>query len=129
MTLRMLMRVVTCVLLCYAVAIAQTPSPPSPRKAAPPVTASTREKLPAAPQVVTIVHRLNGLKMFRLLLRSEEQVQAIAGLNSAFNLMDDVHTNVIAGLAMDDGETIAAWLPEAEVEFGPGDVVRLPSGP
>ena len=33
--------------------------------------------------------------------------------------MDDVHTNVIAGLAMDDGETIAAWLPEAEVEFGP----------
>ena len=57
--------------------------------------------------------------MFRLLLRSEEQVQAIAGLGSAFNLMDDVHTNVIAGLAMDDGETIAAWLPEAEVEFGP----------
>src|SRR5262249_15298121 len=35
----------------------------------------------------------------------------------AFNLLDDVHTNVIAGLAMDDGETIAAWLPEAEVEL------------
>src|SRR5215207_2045361 len=119
MNLRMLMRVVTGVLLCYAVAIAQTPSPPPLKKAAPPVTASTREKLPAAPQVVTIVHRLNGLKMFRLLLRSEEQVQAIAGLNSAFNLMDDVHTNVIAGLALDDGETIAAWLPEADVEFGP----------
>src|SRR5215207_11065121 len=123
MNLRMLMRVVTGVLLCYAVAIAQTPSPPPLKKAAPPVTASTREKLPAAPQVVTIVHRLNGLKMFRLLLRSEEQVQAIAGLDSAFNLMDDVHTNVIAGLAMDDGETIAAWLPEAEVEFGPADMV------
>jgi serine protease Do len=57
--------------------------------------------------------------MFRLLLRSEQQVQAIAGLDSAFNLLDDVHTNVIAGLAMDDGETIAAWLPEAELEFGP----------
>ena len=56
--------------------------------------------------------------MFRLLLRSQEQVQAISSLESAFNLMDDVHTNVIAGLAMDDGETIAAWLPEAEVEFG-----------
>jgi serine protease Do len=77
------------------------------------------EKLPRAPQVVTIIHRLNGLKMFRLLARSEEQVQAIAGLESGFNLMDDVHTNVIAGLAMDDGETIAAWLPEADVEFGP----------
>jgi serine protease Do len=57
--------------------------------------------------------------MFRLLLRSQEQVQAIAGLDSGFSLMDDVHTNVIAGLVLDDGETIAAWLPEAEVEFGP----------
>src|SRR3984893_2343152 len=72
-----------------------------------------------APQVVTIVHRLNGLKMFRLLLRAGEQVQAIAGLNDAFKFTDDVHTNVIADLAMDDGQTIFAWLPEAEVELGP----------
>jgi serine protease Do len=57
--------------------------------------------------------------MFRLLARSQEQVQAISSLDWSFNLMDDVHTNVIAGLALDDGETIAAWLPEAEVEFGP----------
>ena len=97
-------------LLCGAVAIAQTPAP-SPKKAAPPPRA------PSAPQVVTIIHRLNGLKMFRLLLRSEQQVQAIENVDSAFNLLDDVHTNVIAGLAMDDGETIAAWLPEAEVEL------------
>jgi serine protease Do len=115
-----LMRVMLVGALCYGVATAQTPSPP-PKKPAPPVKAGrvSGEKLPAAPQVVTIVHRLNGLKMFRLLARSEEQVQAIEGLDAAFNLMDDVHTNVIAGLAMDDGETIAAWLPEADVEFGP----------
>jgi serine protease Do len=75
---------------------------------------------------VTIVHRLNALKMFRLLLRSEEQVQAIAGLDSTFSLMDDVHTNVIAGLTMDDGETIAAWLPDADVEFGPPAAGLLP---
>jgi S1-C subfamily serine protease len=93
-------------LLCGVVA--QTPAP-SPKKAAPP-------KAPAAPQVVTIIHRINGLKMFRLLLRSEPQVQAIENVDWAFNLLDDVHTNVIAGLAMDDGETIAAWLPEGEVE-------------
>src|SRR5678815_4769674 len=92
------------------VASGQTPAPPP-----------KAPKPPAAPQVVTIIHRLNGLKMFRLLLRSE-QVQSIDALDSAFNLMDDVHTNVIAGLAMDDGETIAAWLPEADVEFGPPDV-------
>ena len=119
MTARMIMRVATfsSVLLCGAVAMGQTASPPAPRRPASPQ--KTAEKSRRAPQVVTIVHRLNGLKMFRLLLRSQEQVQAISSLDTAFNLMDDVHTNVIAGLAMDDGETIAAWLPEAEVEFGP----------
>lgn len=100
--------------LCSVVVSAQTPAP-SP-KLAPPVRTVGRK--PAAPQVVTIIHRLNGLKMFRLLARSQDQVQAISGLDWSFNLMDDVHTNVIAGLALDDGETIAAWLPEAEVEFG-----------
>jgi serine protease Do len=114
------------VLLFCAAAVAQTPAP-SPKKPAPPVKAGAG-KVPAAPQVVTIIHRINGLKMFRLLLRSEQQVQSVASLDFAFNLMDDVHTNVIAGLAMDDGETIAAWLPEAEVEFGPSDMVA-PAAP
>ncbi len=103
------------VVLC-AIVTAQTPVP-----------VPKAPKPPAAPQVVTIIHRLNGLKMFRLLLRSE-QVQSIDALDSAFNLMDDVHTNVIAGLAMDDGETIAAWLPEADVEFGT-PVVAFPAAP
>lgn len=118
-------------LLCSLPAIAQVPPTP-PKKAPPPIKAGRAgaDRLPAAPQVVTIIHRLNGLKMFRLLLRSEEQVQAIAGLDSAFNLMDDVHTNVIAGLAMDDGETIAAWLPGADVEFGPPAIApRPPAAP
>ena len=107
----------------YGIVSAQTPAP-SPKAPAPPARApkSAADKLPAAPQVVTIIHRINGLKMFRLLLRSQEQVQAINNLDSAFDLMDDVHTNVIAGLTLDDGETIAAWLPEADVEFGPAPV-------
>jgi len=117
-------------LLCVSV-MAQTPAP-SPRR---PVTqvhvAATAGQRRPAPQVVTIVHRLNGLKMFRLLARSEQQAQAIAGLDSAFNLLDDVHTNVSAGVAMEDGETIAAWLPEAQLEFGPqiGFDVKLPTFP
>ena len=119
-TVRRFIQVVTIgsALLCAAVAVAQTPAP-SPKKPAPPPKAGkvSADKLPSAPQVVTIIHRLNGLKMFRLLLRSEDQVLAIANVDSAFNLLDDVHTNIIAGLAMDDGETIAAWLPEAEVEL------------
>ena len=115
MTLRLTIRVAT-LLLCCAAAMGQVPpAQRPPRPAQPPKSA---DKLPRAPQVVTIVHRLNGLKMFRLLLRSHEQVQTISSMDSAFNLTDDVHTNVIAGLMMEDGETIAAWLPEAEVEFG-----------
>lgn len=105
-----------CVATMAPLSRAQAPAPP-PKKAAPPSRPQRADKK-AAPQVVTIVHRLNGLKMFRLLMRADQQAQAIASLDSAFNLRDDVHTNVIAGLAMDDGETIAAWLPEADVEFG-----------
>lgn len=135
MTVRKLIRVTALAgaLLYCAAAVAQTPAP-SPKKPAPPPVRTNAGKLPAAPQVVTIIHRINGLKMFRLLLRSEQQVQSVASLDWAFNLMDDVHTNVIAGLMMDDGETIAAWLPDAEVEFGPPDMVppvapRVPKPP
>ena len=107
------------VALYCGVVTPQTPAP-SPKKPAPPRAGRiTGDKATVAPQVVTIIHRLNGLKMFRLLARSQDQVQAISSLDWSFKLMDDVHTNVIAGLALDDGETIAAWLPEAEVEFGP----------
>ena len=103
-------------LLFWCVAtMAQAPAQP-PKKAAPASRVMQPKK--SAPQVVTIVHRLNGLKMFRLLLRSEQQAQAISSLDTDFKLLDDVHTNVIAGVAMDDGETIAAWLPEAYVELG-----------
>jgi S1-C subfamily serine protease len=101
-------------------AAAQTPSP-SPEhgkiKITKAVTPVILENKPAAPQVVTILHSLNGLKVFRLLIRSQEQVEAIAKLDQAFKIAGEVHTNVIAGLALDDGHTIAAWLPEAEAEM------------
>ena len=107
--------------LCLSAALSAQTSSMAPKKPArTDAPAPPNEPRPTASQVVTIVHRLNGLKMFRLLARSEDQVQAIANLDEAFNFTDDVHTNIIAGLAMDDGRTIAAWLPDAEVEFGPG---------
>ena len=96
---------------------------PAPRVTPRPVNKKT------APQVVTIVHRLNGLKMFRLLLKYQQQPEAVTGLDSTFKLMGDVHTNVIAGVAMDDGETIAAWLPEADIELGLSFGFSLPSTP
>ena len=101
-----------------AVVYAQSAATPQEPAQPPQMTPSAAPRPPKAPQVVTIVHRINGLKMFRLLLRSERQLEAIANFDETFSLLQDVHTNVIAGLAMDDGETVAAWLPEAELEFG-----------
>jgi len=107
-------------LSCLASA-AQTPSPsPGRRKA---VTATTvsrviMENKSAAPQVVTILHSLNGLKVIRLII-NQEQAEAIGRIDEDFKLAGEVHTNVIAGLALDDGQTIAAWLPEAEAEMPP----------
>ena len=102
-------------------ALAQTPvtprAPEGPRNRIPrPVQV---ESTVSAPQVVTILHRLNGLKVIRLLLRGNEQRGAIANLDDAFQIAGEVHTNVIAGLTLSDGQTIAAWLPEAEAELPP----------
>lgn len=108
--------------LCCTPSVWAQTSSPAPRKTVTTVrsnpASTSAESRTGAAQVVTIVHRLNGLKMFRLLLRSEQQL-GIANFDEAFNLTDDVHTNIIAGLAMEDGRTIAAWLPDADVEFGP----------
>jgi membrane-associated protease RseP (regulator of RpoE activity) len=112
-------------------AAAQTPSPSSePRKTTTATTARRviLENKPAAPQVVTILHTLNGLKVIRLLM-SREQVEAIARLDEAFKIAGEVHTNVIAGLALDDGHTIAAWLPEAEAEMPPPSMGFGPRAP
>src|SRR3982751_553239 len=82
---------------------------------------------PPAPQVITVLHRINGFKMLRLLLQSGEPIGAFESADDVMKLKS-VHTNIIAGLALDDGETIAAWLPEAEVEVGPVPP-RAPSTP
>ena len=118
--------------LCCLTTAGQTPAPaPSPE---PPrtVTATTvsrviLENKPAAPQVVTILHSLNGIKVIRLLI-NKEQAEVIARLDPSFNLAGEVHINVIAGLALDDGQTIVAWLPEAEAEM-PSPVLFAPRAP
>ena len=119
-------------------ATAQTPAPSPAKPHSTPKAQGTAdanrvilENKLAAPQVVTILHRLNGLKVLSLLVRSREQFDAIAKLDQAFQLAGDVHTNVIAGLALDDGQTIAAWLPEAEAEMPPPSffVPRAPRPP
>ncbi len=128
--------------ISVAAVSAQTPMPRTPPPAPLPETPRARKpggptRTPqvsidahsGAPQVVTILHRLNGLKMFRLLRRSGAEIGAITKLDEAFSITEDVHTSVIAGLAMDDGQTIAAWLPEADAEMGPALAPAPPAAP
>jgi S1-C subfamily serine protease len=115
-------------------ALAQTPASapvpsPEPRKTARVnVSRVVLQNRSAAPQVVTILHTLNGLKVLGLLVRKED-VEAIWKLDPAFQLGGEAHTSVIAGLALDDGRTIAAWLPEAEAEMPPRVWSFVPRAP
>lgn len=112
--------------------VAQTPAPSPGRHRTPPATTSARvvvQNKPPAPQVVTILHTISGIKAL-ILIKNKEKAEALAQLDKAFNLEGEVHTNVIAGLALDDGQTIAAWLPEAEAEMPPAFYFpRAPSPP
>jgi S1-C subfamily serine protease len=112
---------------------AQTPAPSPERHRTPPATSPARvivQNKPPAPQVVTILHTINGIQAIRLLVNTEK-FKALDRLDEAFNLKGEVHTNVIAGLALDDGQTVAAWLPEAEAVMPPPAFYfpRAPSPP
>jgi len=91
----------------------QNPSQKRPQNPGPVITETRTE----APQVVTIVHRLNGIKLLRLLGRLSGDMNTVSMLNNSFAIGDEVHTNIIAGLALEDGHTIAVWLPQAEAEL------------
>jgi S1-C subfamily serine protease len=70
-----------------------------------------------APQVVTIVHRLSGIKMLRFLLRQSGEAGTVAMMDP-LSMTSDAHASIIAGWAIDD-KTITARLPQAaaEIEF------------
>lgn len=105
------------------------PSARKPRQVSRPVVPVVVVEPGSAPQVVTILHRLNGLKILRLLLRSSEGIDGISKLDDAFKIKDEMHTSVIAGVAMGDGETIVAKLPQADAELGPAMAPTAPFGP
>ena len=67
----------------------------------------------AAPQVKTVGHRLNGMKILYLLRRNGINV---APLNDETLLADALQTNISAGLLLGDG-AIVARLPRAELEI------------
>src|SRR4030095_4816969 len=67
---------------------------------------------PLAPQVVTIVHRLTGVKLLRLLQRQSGESFTIENIDP-ITLMADAHASILAGWALEDGKTVAARLPQA----------------
>ena len=91
-----------------------------PRRAStPPATVTVvADQARVAPQVVTIVHRLSGVKMLRFLLRQGEDPDTVYTIDPEA-ISSDAHASIIAGWALDDGRTIAVRLPQAgaELEF------------
>ncbi len=91
---------------------AQVAQPPPRRPDAPPpdtfrVEAARRQ----APQVLTIVHRLDGLQALVLLRRMGETVSTV---DDDLLTAADAVTSITAGLALGDGESVVARLPQAE---------------
>lgn len=82
------------------------------------------DKTEVAPQVVTIVHRLSGLKMLRFLLRQEGDRGTLFTIDRD-SITSDAHASIIAGWAL-DGKTIVARLPQAGAEI---QFTQFPQGP
>ena len=96
------------------------PRRPTKRATTPPARVTViAGKSQVAPQVVTIVHRLTGVKMLRYLMRQGNEGDQIFTI-APDAISNDAHASIIAGWALDDGKTIAARLPQAgaEIEFG-----------
>ena len=96
------------------------PRRPTKRATTPPARVTViAGKSQVAPQVVTIVHRLTGMKMLRYLLRQGNEGDQVFTIDPEA-ISNDAHASIIAGWALDDGKTIAARLPQAgaEIEFG-----------
>jgi S1-C subfamily serine protease len=89
------------------------------RPPTPPATVTVvADQISVAPQVVTIVHRLTGLKMLRFLLRQEGERGTLFTIDPQ-SIKSEAHASIIAGYALADGKTIATRLPQAgaEIEF------------
>jgi S1-C subfamily serine protease len=86
------------------------PPPPQPARPVALVQASAN----TAPQVVTVVHRLSGMKVLSLLHRGGQSPMIVG---DEFVTARDMLTSVTAGFPLGDGKSIIARLPQAEAAF------------
>ncbi|MDX6530117.1 MAG: hypothetical protein QOH41_2407 [Blastocatellia bacterium] len=103
----------------------QQPRRPPRRPAAPATVTVVADQTRVAPQVVTIVHRLSGVKMLRFLLRQEGEPGTVYTIDPD-SISSDAHASIIAGWALDDGKTIAVRLPQAGAELEFAEFPGLP---
>jgi S1-C subfamily serine protease len=90
----------------------------------PPAAAAERAG-PVVPQVLTVVHRLSGLKVLRLMRRAGAQV---AELDKDYVSTPDSHTSITAGFVLSDGHSVVARLQQAEVEADATDATKVLPG-
>jgi S1-C subfamily serine protease len=90
----------------------KAPQPPQPAQPQPDtlVVKSGRRQ---SPQIVTLVHRVNGFKALLLLRRSG---QMIATVDDKLMTSTDAVTSITAGFALGDGKSVVARLSQAEAE-------------
>jgi S1-C subfamily serine protease len=91
--------------------------PASPRRAPLPPSAVVPPR-----EVVTVVHRLSGWKLLAWLATSGPPALELDEWPSPF----DAHTNIVAGYVYEDGRSVAARLPQAEVELEAFNAPRTP---
>jgi S1-C subfamily serine protease len=104
----------------------QVPAPmakPKTDKVRRPTTATRQARIkmvtdqqPVAPQIVTVVHRLNGLTLLRTILRKSDEPGGTVTINPEA-VKNDAHASIIAGLALEDGRTVLARLPQVAAEM------------
>lgn len=100
------------------------PAPPPPRT--PVAIARTPRPALPPPQIVTVLHRMTGIKLMRWLNRSGAPVAAIIEFDNENATSTDMHMSITAGFALGDGQSIIASLPQAEAEVETG-VIAAPS--
>jgi S1-C subfamily serine protease len=67
-----------------------------------------------APQVVTVIHRLSGMKVLSMLRREGQSPMEV---DEEFLTTREMMTSVIAGFTLGDGKSVVARLPQADAEF------------
>ncbi len=101
---------------------------PPRRVTTPPATVTVvSDQTKVAPQVVTVVHRLSGVKMLRFLMRQGGEPGSVYTIDPE-TMSGNAHASIIAGWALADGKTIAVRLPQAGAEFEFAQPFFMPQG-